>query len=1753
MSASLTNLESRGSGLFARWWRRRWFRVVVRVVAIAIVLRVVLALAMPWLLDVAAGTRGLTCSYDKLDLALLRGSVEVRNLQLRVRETEHGSAAPPLLALEFAKVDVNVLETLFGKPTVDRAEVDGLHVLAEVGRDGSIEWLRVLGMDRPPAPESKPVPEPAPLDLTSPVLVNALRLHDVEVHVLDRTLEPPFDARITTELRVSDLGRSNQFELRATSPELFDQLRVDADATSGPRALDARLQVELAGLHAAQLRGEMARAGPVPIAREIAFSGSFLAQIGPRADSDLDCNGNLTVRDIAVTHDGIAAFALDELVVDVERFDAERVDVAQISVNGVRGAVGRSVDGALNAAGIELGAAPASSAPSVATASAASPSAPFAATCARLAIKNAALSFHDQAVAPASDLPLVLDELSVENLAFDPARADPSTRWLVRAHADGIAQTIVAEGSAKLAWPRVESDLRVDVGDIDAARLAPYLEQLGLASNLHAARLQTSATLAAQFGPDGRLEADLHVGAIDFTDGADKLFSLDGAQVGGLVVDPAQHLFKAASIDIGGTRLALRRDADGALHALGLSTLAQPTNAAVGEANPAANGARSPQLPRIEIGSFKWHDNAFELADDTAQPPLKLSVRNVGVQLDGVALGEERVHAATEPARVRAWLGIDGILGEAALDGTLATHTDERDARLTLALRAKGIDTTSLAPYLAPLGIEPTLKDGSFVCDVTAVAKLGDDALDADLDVSHVELRGEEGVIASMRSFHIAEAHLGGGAWRCSTIALEQPVARLKRSADGAWLALGVRVAPAAKPVDETPRSLWQRLDALCAPFELPAIQLGEFKVNQAHLRVDDATLTPPPVFHLEAHVSVRDVSTAAGAPPASYDGSLAIGQTLGAIVSSGTFSLDPHALALRGRLEMRELDTARLLPYFPSGLSSQMQHGWFETHFDVQLADAAEGGRKASCVLDDLRGGDDANKWCAQFDQFALRVARLDPKARVLDVDELSLAGAKVRIARLEPTKWSAFGIEFDTAPAAARAAAAAPARPAPRAIDRGAPATIRLGKLDLGVADLSIFDRTLGDQSRSIETSLRVSTGAPSVLIDGAPEALPPLALNLHAAFAPLVQGIDAELRLSPWLAQPEFDATLAVSGIDGARILERLPQLPLAIDGAQLTHGTFGAHAHGELRLERSAPTEFDASKPFGAEFDVDHVAFRAEPGGEVLAGLDGAHVDIARVDPASGDIAIKSIELTKPIGRVERAADGLHVLGLVIPLPSTEAAPSAANAEAPAPAPEVSPAPAAPVAESAPPSGSDVRVDRLTISGLDFVARDTSVSPPVELPLDALDVDVRKLSTRALREGQAFKFNAFVGAGKLTLPRRVESDSLLEGMAAATADVLTGAQEVSATEQRPLFDEVAIAGNLAVAPRLSGWATVDVAALELPSFRGIAKQLGVEIGDGVLDQSLRVRFQGEQGLSVDSRSTFSHLSLSEPANGPIERYLALPAPLDSVLFLLKDFEGQHKVPISFRVTQAGLSSGEIAAAAVSATATVIATAIASSPLRLAGTLTDLFGITGGEEPPPSKDALTVDFDPGASGLSASEREAIAKLAAKLASKSKLVVSVVHDFGGGDIARALQLGNPALDDCRQLSLQLRQKKAELERRRAELAAEARVGFALGGAQQAQALSQRLRALDAEIGLNEDALDRLHELLKPGAERRREQRARTAALSIASERVARVRQALLDSGLAPERIEVRQVRVGATQGDGGGHILLAPHERKP
>jgi len=1796
---------------------RRWTRRLLWICAAAVVARVALWATAPWILERAAAAAGYRARLDALDLSILGGRVELRRLDLDLLDAE---AERPLLHVEYATVDLDVSALATGRLLVHRVEVDGVDVALQRDRDGAWNFAPPPSdaarepregepepaADAPPSADEEPRGAP---DFSLPFQVDALRLQHVSVDLVDAVSGT--EAGLDASLRVSDLGskqRPTRLELRVGSPGALDGLRLDARGSGALGRLDGELVLDLAGLQPGAIAPLLEPLGVVPHAEAVDFHLATSVRLEPVDELASACSGELRLEALALEHDGRRAVGLETLRDAVERWTGTELS-ARAEVDGLRAELERDARGALRAAGFEL-----AGAPSTGDAEAADvpepprAASPLALELAAVAVRDAVLVLRDAAVVPASTVEVALDELTLGPLSTDPTRAAEAVPLAARLRVPGAVESVALDGSARPFGAERTLELALAVEGIAPERLAPQLALLGLESTFEEGSLSLALEASSASDPDGSLRHALALTGIRLADGAE-LFGVDRIELA--ATQAAGSASSGPSIDaieVAGLRASAVRRASGAVEALGVRTLAGTAPAAAEARAPA--GAASPsspedaRLPALDVGRLTVRDVRLSLLDEGVQPPVELELDDVGLELVGLTARPD-----APPATLRASLRVDDVLEALTVEGSLAASAEPRALDAALDLRLEGLASARVAAYLAAAGIGGELVDGDLEASLEARVAQGDGALDAELAVRGLELRDAGVRLAAAEELAVRGARVGGDGLRVASVELRAPRLAAVRDADGIGIgslrlqpmppasagpqALAIRpqalatrpqaLATRPQALATRPQALATRPQALATgPQALeigpdsPAagqepgaaapsrLALGALVVEDARLDWSDAALDPPLATEVVVDARIDDLDTGADTPPATFLLELAADAPGEASASpetlrvEGRVELGGGAVALNAALDARGLDGSAWERYLPAGTDVDLAAGSLRLEAEAEVGPAGEGvGHAARLAVRDVRlAEEDEDEPRFELAELALDLPRIDPAGGAIRIEELRVTGTGLAVERGADGAWRALGLRFGAAPAAPRrtgpaplparpaTAAAAPARPTTGALPR-----IELGRLDLELERLRVVDATQPAGAAPLEGRLRLFAPDEQVLLDDVTDDLEPLALRVEGAFEPVVGELAVDLELAPFAPDPEVGLELTLAGLRGQGITELLPGLAAELDGSGLEAGELRARARGILHARRRGPLDFAFPRGFGFELLLEDVELVDGPGGERLAGLEALRVEALKVDPATGDVHLRWVEVDGTFARAAQRADGLHALGLVL-----RPGPEDARADGDA-------APAAAAPESAPAAGPApvVRVDNLLLSGLDVEWRDESVDPPTIVPLRGLDAQLDGFSTRALSEPLPLRFSAYLDAGEVPLPERVRSANLLGGIASAAMSAIGTRRGPVEIESRPLFLELALSGRMVLAPRPEGWANLRLVGLELLGFRGTAGAAGVEIGDGLLDADVRLRFEGAAGADVDAVMTFDHLLLDEPPDGPIRRYLRLPAPLDAVLFALKDDAGQHVIPLGFRLKGSQLSAAGVGGAVTTALAKVVTNALASAPLRVTGVLTDLVGLTGKDEgAAPVETVHRVAFAPADATLLDAERGRLAPVIERLRRDRSLTVVLRHELGPGDLTRSEQLANPSLADCRDLAQRLAQKRAELVRRRDALAADARVSYATGDTERAERSRARLTALDREVGLTEDALDRVYELLRPGAERRREQRTRAACLTVAELRTSAVRVALLESdvdGLA-ERIDVRQARfrpIEAEEGQdpsAGGGVLVVLRE---
>ncbi|HEX5008800.1 MAG TPA: DUF748 domain-containing protein, partial [Planctomycetota bacterium] len=1348
-----------------------------------------------------------------------------------------------------------------------------------------------------------------------------------------------------------------------------------------------------------------------------------------------------------------------------------------------------------------------------------------------LELTDAHLAWRDERRGPQAAL-----ALDLERLSFDPSAASAGPNVHVQLAVPGVVEAVSLVGRVEGSQPSAKLELKAT--GVRGTSLDPFLASSGWATDFQDGALTASVDVTSERDAAGALRGRASLHDVVLSDGDRPLAQLGGVTLEGLDLGPDTTGLHIGTLAIEGPVVGAERDAQGVLRVAGLRRVpvvplvAAPVAEGAGSVAPPAETSAAPPAsagaaPLLALDNVRWRGAAIALADLSVDPPVKLQLRP---ELDGTGL---RLGGDAPAGEAVLRVGAEDMWETCSLRLALRGGDAPGDLRATLGLDASDVQATALRGWLAAAGLSARGLHAS----LGAMLELTAGAAATDLRVTDLVWQDGAQPVLSVPEIRVRGLRDEGGGTRLDAIEVPGLDLRVTRAIDGAIdfgnlsilaAAPAAAAAPAVAPSGAAP-AMEPPAPAASppAPLALGALRFGTEGVR---LHWHDKSVSPAAEVELSLRASLDGLVLGAPAPPARVQLQLAAPGVCESVEWTGTLSLAPDAQELDGALDVRGLRLDALAGYLPPGCGGALHDGRLALRARAQSGVGALGGRRASLQVSDVAFRDGEGEPLLALERLALDASRLDPAAGVAVVDDVAVRGLAVHAERRPGGALAVMGLELSPAsvspgPPSATDAATTPAvARAAGGLETLPLRDVRIEHVDVELRRLELTDAS-GAGGVPLVVAARLSNPEPLVLLDRRVDDLAPCKLELRASALPLARALDADLFLDASSSRPGFTLDLRAEGLRGAGLTEVLPELAASVDGSGLADGSFHAHLGAELSWPRRGPLDLDLSGGLSGDVELTDLAFRAQPEGEVLLGCERLDVALADVRPATGAARLSSVELTGLRGRLDIVPGGIAALGLIVRTP-------------PEPPPAETPA-AAPVPPPAPP-GPEVKIDLFSVSGFDFVLRDETCMPPMVLPFSDLELEARGWSSWAHVAPRPLRFTGSVRGGLVALPWR-ERRGVLPA-AGAQADAEGGLQ------QRPLFDELALQGRLTQFPETTGWVNASLSALELPALAGPAAGAGVTLDDGLLDLATHVRYARGEDPRMSATLTFTSLKLSESSGGPISSFLHLPAPLDTVVFLLRNNEGQISIPLDFDLPPEGFGGGRVLATAGGAMGSVIGRAVASSPLRLAGTVTDFVGVTDSGEPEPVEPPVVVEFEPGDPAPPPGARATAAQLAARLLDDDDLALVLEHHFSAGDAQRALELGNPSTGDATLVAERLRLERAELLRRRDEAAAEARALLAVGRQVEADAAAARLRDADRALGAREESLDRVLGLLDKGAERRAPQRARGAGVEFGEARLREVR-ALLEAAGGPElleRVELRPVRFVPDEEPGGGNVTL-------
>jgi len=1698
--------------------RKRFFQRHPRIKKTLLVVAAGLALGRVtqslWLEPVArraARGAGLDLTWSDLDLTLWRGMFELRGL--RVAVLREGEEPAPLLDVDYVACDVDMADLGLGQLRVTRASVG--HATLTLQRDDEGHW-----QFEPLIGASEEVAEATPSEPTTslalPLALERLDIGSLDVRLTDSLHGVDQTANVSVELRgLGEPDAPGDFALVASAPGLVESVRVDGQLAAGTRALDLDLVAAMVDLKpeavvrlAAALELE-ALGGIEAAAREV--DGEVRARVAGRLDAAA-VTWSVSAKDVRVEADGSRALGLELVSADVT--DA---GVGRVVLRGLAAKAARNAAGDLEVAGFRMVAGGAAEAAPTATVAAAEPaSSTWGFGPVEVEGVNLAWSDHEAGLSAPVELALELRSLRLARMASGGGSAD----FGLQCAAPGVFELAEVTGAVMLgAVSHVEVVLSVD--GVAPVVLGPYLAAAGIESKLRGAHLGAELNVVAETLADGRTRVDADVTELAWEDG-EKLLGIDGVLVRDFFV--GDGALRVARVEVVRPTANVVRRADGSLEVAGLVFLPS----AIGEAGQGSEPALEPAqpsvrggLPELEVGHFSITGTQLNFRDETVSPALVLLPDRLELDVSALVLGADSAETAT----LRFDFSQAGLAESLSFEAALTPTTGTPWLGLTLRgkLAGEGLSSELGAAYLKAAGVTGALEGGQLQLGIEAVV-----ALDADGGVEGrfgltdlaLEAGGETwlGLDALDVPLRVSSERVSVG-----PVTVKGPQLALVRDAEGllgfAGLSFGPAAEEAAVPALEEPAA---------SAANGPEMAFGGLQIEGGSLSFADAAVPAGALHQLgfAAQVSAIEPGEATAVGLELTAPGLVETARLDAQLTLGSGADETHQAT--GELRLGGVRGAALSAYLPPGTLVELADGSLGLDFAATFM-AAGGGKPAalSLVVDDLYSRDGEQELLI-VKRAALGIPRLSDS--VVDVAELTVLGVELSVRRDELGALHAAGLVLGAAHEAVLDApvateegtavagvAASPARP-----------LLALGHMRLELAKLGFTDEAEGGEP--LDVSLVLESREPwSVDLAAEEESPQALHFDLTGAALPAVESLTMGLELDPFRDEPHMEVQLDVDGLSGSGLARALPSLAASLDASAMEGGHLSGQLSADLSVTRRGPLAFDFARGISGELSLSNVAFTRSPDAPVELGFGSLAVELNSASAAG--IEIGQLELTDPVGRIDVVPGGLSVAGLVLK--------------------SAGPSDGVPLTEEVDATSEpfDITVNEVFASGLDFVFRDTTTEPPVELPLVDLDFSLKGLSTRALREPIPLSFELYVGAGKAKLPERKEAANVFTGILSAAAAAVTGGGDKFKGVEREAFNGLDAAGRVTLFPNPKGWVSLNLAGLELPVFRGAARKGGVDLGDGLLDLDLDVRLLGERGAAVSMRASAAYLSLSEPPGGPISTYLKLPAPLDTVLFLLRNEDGDVVLPLDLAVAPDGGIDG-LGTEITKTIGLVIGEAIASSPLRIVGGVLDMTGLT-------SEKPLVLPEQPPALPFVAASAELALDLKGELApvfellrQDPKLKLDLVHTFGAEDLAQLAKRANPSTEVCRALGMRLGTERDLLLAEREREATDLRARFASGDSSGMEAGRAVLLELDGELAAVEAALDQVLALLRPGADRRANRRTKAAALLLAEERLEAVRAAIFAQPIVAigSRVRVRRARF-ASPTEAIGRVLVVPH----
>jgi hypothetical protein len=1214
--------------------------------------------------------------------------------------------------------------------------------------------------------------------------------------------------------------------------------------------------------------------------------------------------------------------------------------------------------------------------------------------------------------------------------------------------------------------------------------------------------------------------------------------------------------------------------------------------AATSPATTASTRPATGPLRPIQFDRVTWNAGTIRFEDLTAENLQPIEITEAMLELRNFNFDPRPGAPAGTPGTITGRLRSPGFLEAIDLQGTLNPSPGSVTAAFTVG--GRGLDLRPMTHYLAPFGIQPVLEQGTLDATVEARLTQRDEVFEIGARADGVKLAGRDREWLSVREASLDRLAIAPDRKEIGTVTLRDPVLHVARDAESRWQLLGLRLVPAVvaanpppvvEPVVEAAQDLGDAAGATTQPdtaasepdlFDLVqslgVIEFAGLDASNARIVLSDRAGRVPVDLGLAINASLSRVGINTPAlEPATFQVLIADDAGTGKLEAAGTIQQSPTAFDLTAKVNGEGISYRPLKAYLPATIRPDLTDGRVEVQSFLASVRRGEQGGLAASMEVGRTALTQADRPLVALDSFAIAVPRIDPAGGEIALDRIALAGLEADVRRLPDGSLDVLGLALNAPPeplAPADGNAPGADRPDDQLTPAGEQADVKpagdappppsevatpaadarqivaeaqealplfsLQTLDLAIKQLRFTDEARPQSAPVALADVRLVNDGPIRLLGPTPDQNPPLKLDLTGRVDPVLGQFSVITVARPFTTTPDATVTIEASGIDGAAINRVVPELMPKINTSTLRDGRFQSEISTTARVRRRGPTQIDWGRGFELDLAIANTAFRDGADGAVLAGVETIRGENIKVDPPTGNVTIRQVEINALQARTWRDQAGLNVLGIAIQ-PTAAATQPSEPAPADAPPPEA-PQPAAlqpDPAQAAGPTPPEIKLDRLMISGLDFTFEDRLVDPPLVAPITGLDADVRGLSSRLMEAERPVRFDVALTSGKVELPKPLRG-GIITGALDDAARRAAGERIEQETEMREFFAQIVAQGNLQFHPQPKGRAIAAVSGLELAAIRGIAAESGVSISGGVFDGRVQLRSRDDGALDTKARLVVTDLRIQDSPDQAVVRWLALPAPLDAVIAAVEAPDGSITLPVEFSIEQGQVNTGELVSSAIGAVGQVLAVAVVSAPVKivtgLAGLITDTKGEYEWQEQPP----LSLPLESGVVTLPSQTVQPLVALLAEARGSEDVRIAVEHRLGSADVQIADTRANPPDDRAMDLAESLRQRRAELLAMRDQLIGPARAQvYGLDLPQQEQAV-QQLRAVQQELADVEDAFDRLYDLQRRGADLQAPRRTRSAAIDLADARLQQVRALVRDVAgpVAAERVRVGVAR---------------------